>query len=104
MPIHCPVSIKSLSVDEFEKVDYRVMGLAYASQNELGRLCDECVYHADLKARLLADGCESVLTEIPVTVTHQDFSKRYFFDLIVDNALYELKTNASFVSEHESQL
>ena len=48
MPIHCPVSIASLSADEFEKLDYRVMGHAYASQNELGRLCDECAYQADL--------------------------------------------------------
>ena len=47
---------RSLSSDEFEKLDYRVMGHAYASQNELGRLCDESVYEADMKARLLGEG------------------------------------------------
>lgn len=104
MPIHCPVNVGSLSADEFEKLDYRVMGHAYTSQNELGRLCDECAYHADLKARLVADGFHSVLTEIPVTVTHRDFSKEYFLDLLVDNALYELKTKTHIASEHESQL
>ena len=104
MPIHCPVSIASLSADEFEKLDYRVMGHAYASQNELGRLCDECAYQADLKARLLADGFRSVLTEVPVTVTHRDFSKKYFLDLIADNALYELKADTTLIGEHETQL
>lgn len=104
MPIHCPVKIESLSADEFEQLDYRVMGHAYASQNELGRLCDECAYEADLKARLLADGFQSVQTQVPLTVTHRDFLKKYFLDLIVDNALYELKAAATLVGEHETQL
>jgi len=104
MPIHCPVTIKHLSPAEFEEVDYRLMGHAYSSQNDLGRLCDECAYHADLRARLMTDGFQSVLTEVPITVTHRDFSKKYFLDLIVDDALYELKTDAHFASEHEAQL
>lgn len=104
MPIHCPVTLACLSADEFEKLDYRVMGHAYASQNELGRLCDECAYEADLKARLLANGFRSVQTQVPITVTHRDFSKKYFLDLIADDALYELKTAATLVGEHEAQL
>jgi len=104
MPIHCPAKITSLSADEFEQLDYRVMGHAYASQNELGRLCDECVYEADLRARLLADGFRSVQTQVPVTITHRGFSKKYFLDLIADDAVYELKTDAALVSEHETQL
>lgn len=80
------------------------MGHAYASQNELGRLCDECAYQADLKARLLTDGFRSVLTEIPVTVTHQDFTRKYYLDLVADSALYELKANTALVGEHETQL
>jgi GxxExxY protein len=104
MPIHCPVQIKPLDAAGFEALDYRVMGHAYASQNELGRLCDECAYQADLKARLLADGFRSVLTEVPVTVTHRDFSKKYFLDLIADDALYELKADAGLIGEHETQL
>jgi GxxExxY protein len=104
MPIHCPVTLACLSADEFEKVDYRVMGHAYASQNELGRLCDECADEADLKARLLADGFRSVQTQVPVTVTHRDFSKTYRLDLVADDALYELKTDVALVGEHEAQL
>ncbi len=104
MPIHCPIKIKRLSPTQFEDIDYRVMGHAYSSQNELGRLCDECAYHADLRTRLIADGFRSVLTEVPVTVSHGDFSKEYFLDIIVDDALYELKTDTGFCSEHEAQL
>jgi GxxExxY protein len=94
----------SLSADEFEQLDYRVMGHAYASQNELGRLCDECAYEADLKTRLLTNGFRSVQTQVPVTITHRDFSKTYFLDLVADDALYELKTSAALVGEHETQL
>lgn len=104
MPIHCSISIRNLSAEEFETLDYRVMGHAYASQNELGRLCDECAYETDLKARLLADGFRSVKTQVPLTVTHGNFSKTYRLDLIADDALYELKTDTALVSEHETQL
>jgi GxxExxY protein len=104
MPIHCPATIASLSADGFEQLDYRVMGQAYACQNELGRLCDECAYQADLKARLLADGFRSVLTEVPVTVTHRDFSRKYYLDLVADDALYELKTDSALNGEHDAQL
>ena len=104
MPIHCPVQIKPLDAAAFEALDYRVMGHAYASQNELGRLCDECAYQADLKARLLADGFRSVLTEVPVTVTHRDFTKKYYLDLVADDALYEFKADAALVSEHDAQM
>jgi GxxExxY protein len=81
-----------------------VMGHAYASQNELGRLCDEFSYEADLKARLLTDGFRSVQTQVPVAVTHGDFSKSYRLDLIADNALYELKAETRLVGEHDAQL
>src|SRR5436190_9813263 len=104
MPIHCPVQIKYLDAIAFEALDYRVMGHAYASQNELGRLCDECVYEADLKARLLADGFRSVHTQVPITVTHLDFTKILRLDLIVDNALYELKAQTTLTGDDDAQL
>ena len=104
MPIHCPIPVRNLTADEFDRIDYRIMGHAYACQNELGRLCDESAYQADIKARLLADGFRSVQTELPVTVAHRDFIKRYFVDLLVDDALYELKADTDLTGEHEAQL
>lgn len=104
MPVHCAIEIENLSAEEFEKLDYRVMGHAYASQNELGRLCDECAYQADLKDRLLTDGFRSVDCEVPLTVTHGSFSKTYFLDLVVGDAVYELKTAAALANDHQTQL
>ncbi len=104
MPISCPIGLRSLSAEEFEEVDYRVMGHAFACQNELGRLCEEAIYQRDLQARLLADGFRDVQVEVPVTVSHGDFSKVYSLDLVADHAVYELKTAARLSSEHQAQL
>lgn len=54
MPIICPLRLKPLSQEVFKPLDFRVMELAFASQNELGKLCDEVIYQHDLLARLKA--------------------------------------------------
>ena len=105
MPITTPFPLKPIAQDEFAAIDYEVMRHAFASQNELGRLCDEVIYQNDLAARLQAAGLDPVRTEVPVTVSHRDFSKTYFLDLIVrDSAVYELKTLAYFAAEQDTQL
>jgi len=104
MPIACPLAIRNLTQTEFDERDAIVMRCAYASQNALGRLCDERVYENDLALRLRAEGFPSVHTQVPVTVTHEGFEKLYRFDLVADNALYELKTVAAFVPEHDAQI
>lgn len=105
MPIICPVAPCTICEDEFAQLDYRVMGHAFDSQNELGRLCDEQVYRNDLAARLASAGVGTVRTEIPITVTHRDFIKLYRIDLLLnDGAIYELKTDASLVPDHAAQL
>jgi GxxExxY protein len=104
MPIHCPLTIARLSDVAFEAVDYRVMRHAFASQNELGRLCDESAYENDLKARLMAAGFQQVHTQVPLTVSHKTFSKIYRLDLVVEDALYELKTAQRLTGDHAAQL
>jgi GxxExxY protein len=104
MPIDCPIDIRPLTASEFEEVDYRVMGLAFESQNALGRLCEEQAYQRDLQARLLADGFRRVWIEVPVVVSHRDFTKQYLLDLVADDAVYELKTAKAIGDEHQSQL
>jgi hypothetical protein len=44
MPISCPLDMQPLTADEFQELDYPVMGHAFAGQNELGRLCEEDAY------------------------------------------------------------
>jgi len=104
MPISCPLVVQALTAEEFQKLDYRIMGHAFASQNRLGRLCDEEAYQRDLQARLLADGFRSVEIEVPVTVSHRDFKTVYSLDLVADDAVYELKAVSSLVGQHQAQL
>ena len=103
MPIHCPLTIRNLSQPEFDERDAVVMRCAYAAQNTLGRLCDERVYENDLLRRLRAEGFSSVHVQVPVQITHDGFRKEYRFDLLGDNALYELKTTNAFAPEHQAQ-
>lgn len=103
MPIHCPLTIRPLSDAAFDEIDRVVMACAYASQNTLGRLCEERVYENDLTARLRAEGFAEVETQVPVTVTHESFSKSYRLDLVVCQMVYELKVAAALASEHDTQ-
>lgn len=103
MPIHCPVEFRNLTQAEFDERDRAVMRCAYAAQNKLGRLCDERVYENDVARRLRAEGFSSVLTQVPISVTHDGFVKEYKMDLLVSHALYELKTTATLAPQHETQ-
>jgi len=105
MPIASPVTIQPISKQEFVKLDYEVMRHAFASQNELGRLCDEVIYQNDLADRLDPARLGPVRVEVPVVAHHLDFAKAYSLDLVVsDVAIYELKTTSNLVSEHDAQL
>ncbi len=104
MPISCPIKVRHLTSEEFNERDFRVMKHAFASQNELGRLCEEGVYQLDLQARLLADGFRDVQVEVPVVLSHEDFIKELSIDLIADNLVYELKTVLTLTGDHEAQL
>ena len=103
MPIHCPLTIRPLSEEEFAVIDRSVMACAYASQNELGRLCEERVYENDVAARLRSLGFTEVHTQVPVTVSHGNFSKTYRLDLVGNQMVYEFKTATDFVAEHDLQ-
>ena len=105
MPISCPIQVRPISQAEFKKLDYEVMRHAFASQNDLGRLCDEAIYQADLALRLEGAGLGPVRTEVLVTVFHGDFRKTYFIDvLLIDAAPYELKTVSALNTDHQKQL
>ena len=104
MPVKLPISLQRQDQPAFSELDYLVMEKAFQCQMELGRLCDEIIYQNDLAARLRACGL-SVEKEVPITVSHRDFSRQYWLDLVVANAgIYELKTTTSLAKEHETQL
>ena len=68
MPIECSVEIAKLTTDEFKEPDYVVMRHAFDSQNFLGRLADERIYHSDLAQRLSSAGLD-VKREFPLRLT-----------------------------------
>ena len=104
MPIHCPIDAQCLDTEEFRSLDYGVMGQMFASHNEIGRLADEQVYRADIAMRLASQGLECV-QEVPVNLSHKDYSKTLYLDLVVEQkAVYELKTVSGLNSQHEAQL
>lgn len=105
MPIHVPITFPRLTEAEMLEVDYEVMNHAFACHRELGRLCDELNYQADLAARLLDVGLESAVKEMPITVTFRGFTKVYELDLVVaGRVIYELKTVAAILQAHIAQL
>ena len=65
LPIVLPFPIRNLTQREFDEVDAVVMRCAYASQNALGRLCEERVYENDLAARLRTVGLPEIHTQVP---------------------------------------
>jgi GxxExxY protein len=105
MPVFSPVSPRTISKEDFARLDYEVMRLAFESQNDFGRLCDETIYENDLAARIEAAGLGSVQKQLPLTITHKSFKKTYYLDLVVaDAAVYELKTATTLVNDHDTQL
>lgn len=105
MPISIPIKLRRLDQDEFRKLDYTVMAHAFASQNELGRLCDEGIYRRDLSLRLDDAGIGPTRMEFPIQVSHGEFVKVYAADLVVaDAAIYELKAVSTLTRDHKRQL
>ncbi len=103
MPIEPPL-LPRFDSDALRELDYQVMRHAFDSHNELGRLCDESVYEADLASRLNENGI-SARRQVPVQLTHAGFVKEYFLDLVVaDSFVYELKTVAALDGAHQAQL
>lgn len=103
MSLQSPVAFASISDAEFDEIDRLVMGCSFASQNDLGRLCDERVYENDVAERLRSEGCPGVQTQVPVTLMHRDFTKTYRLDLVVRQMVYEFKTAKALAPAHDAQ-
>jgi GxxExxY protein len=104
MPVHCEIAFPRLSDDEMRQLDYAVTGHAFATHNDLGRLCDESIYQHDFVRRLRNAGIEATI-EVPVTLSFRNFTTPLALDLAVERkVIYELKTVASLNRSHEAQL
>lgn len=104
MPVECPIRFPKLEREAFQKLDYRVMQLAFETHKSLGRSCDESIYHMLLAARLEDCGYGPSLVELAINVRHGSFFKEYKVDLVVaEQSIYELKAARSISLAHEAQ-
>ncbi len=104
MPITCNAKIEPIAKDDFHALDYKVMGLAFAIHQKLGRFWDEAIYQNELAYQIQKAGLGEAILEVPIHVFHHDFTKNYFMDLLLNNAvLYELKTMQALTGEHHKQ-
>lgn len=104
MPINYEIQLTPLSQDEFHALDYEVMGLTFAIHREMGRFWHEKIYRRKLANRCLQAGFKKAVLEFPIQVSYQSFSKFYYIDLLIDDALiYELKAVQALSVAHRTQ-
>ncbi len=104
MPITHNVQIKTISDEEFRLLDHKIVGLAFAIQNELGTFWNEKIYRNELAYRCQEACIEKVTVEVPIQVSYKDFSTDYFADLLINDAVvYELKAVQALTEAHRKQ-
>ncbi len=102
MGIRIKHPFSALSGDAFQRLDYQVMALAFELYNSIGNLWSEDEYKIKLLDRCRAHGLNAK-SEVQIAVTHKEFSKSYFIDLLIEGSVYELKAQRTVASPHESQ-
>lgn len=104
MPVQCAIEPITISRAEYHSLDYRLMGIIFNLHNDMGRLLEEKVYQNALVNRALNEGLD-IEQEVAVKVTHKEFSKTYFIDIIINRSIiYELKTVNFFNPRHRQQV
>lgn len=103
MPIEPSIPIACINQQEYHEVDERMVGHAMAIHNQFGRLLDELVYKKELTERCSKDGMPA-LREVRVRVTHRDFVKDYFIDMLLcGSTIIEAKTVKETLAAHKGQ-
>ncbi len=96
--------IKRISQKEFNSIDEVIMKLVFEIHNDLGRFCDEKVYHNELSYIANKMGFQAE-NEVEISVTHKDFTKKYYLDVVINHScIYELKTVNKLIGIHKKQL
>lgn len=103
MPIKMSKQVEPICYKEFHSIDYVVMGIVFSIHKELGRFWNEKIYQNELSYRCKKAGFENVASEVAIDVSYKNFHKVYYIDLLINNAIYELKTEQILNTEHEKQ-
>ncbi len=101
MPISTSSPIRQFSQDEFGKVAYEVIGHAFNVHDALGKKFHESVCRGTMQQMI---GFRAV-TEYSITLSHGNFEKVLYVDLLVDAGCpFELKSVTKLSDAHISQL
>lgn len=104
MPIEVNSEIRIFDRDEFHALAHRVLGIAFGVHNEFGRLLDESIYKRVLALRCEEADIVPTRQEVQITVSFEEFEKKYFMDLLCAFGLMiEAKTVESLTKAHFSQ-
>jgi len=104
MPVNSQVDIHLIEQECFHAIDRVVMGHAFDIHNAMGRFLDERIYQEELARRCRASGF-TVFQEVPVRVSHRDFNKPYYLDMLVEHGvIYELKAADGMTGATTQQL
>ncbi len=103
MPIKISKNVVPISEKDFQLLDYEIMGISFSIHKQLGRFWNEKIYQNELAYRCRRAGYENVYTEVKLTVSYRKFVKVYFIDLLVNNAIYELKSVEKISASHHTQ-
>jgi len=96
MPIHRTIETIRPTQSEFGQIAYDLMRCVFDIHDEFGRFFDETVYKRELAHRM-----SGIELELPVTVSHKDFSKLYKLDVLAhQRGIFEFKAAESIVSRH----
>ena len=104
MPIEISTDIQVYDQEEFHALDRRIMGVVFEVHNEFGRLLDEELYKGEIAARCVTLGLEPAEREVQIRVSHGNFVKDYFIDLLVGHGfMLEAKVAERLVAAHRGQ-
>jgi GxxExxY protein len=104
MPIEVSSAIKVFDQEEFHALDRMIMGVVFGVHNEFGRLLDEKLCKCEIAARCVEIGLQPIEREVRIRVSHGNFVKNYFMDLLMCSGfMMEAKTADRLVGAHRSQ-
>lgn len=99
MPIHRTIETIRPTQSEFSEISFDLMRCVFDIHDEFGRFFDETVYKRELANRM-----SGIELEVPVTVSHKEFSKLYKLDVLAhERGIFEFKATESIVSRHRGQ-
>ncbi len=104
MPIEVQCEIRVFDQEEFHALSRRVLRLAFDVHNDFGRFLDEELCKRELAERCMDAGINPVQREVRVRLTHGDFRKDYFMDLVLAKGLMvEAKAAECLAPAHHGQ-